>query len=64
MYDHNVLADDQKWLTPNVKEIVDHHEDLSATNYPPGQLEFKDIRLAGSATSLLVEYFYSDNELL
>lgn len=57
LYDHNLLSNHQKHLKPSITEVIDHHEDKTSTLYDPNQLKFKDIRLIGSATSIVTQYY-------
>ncbi|CDW75375.1 UNKNOWN [Stylonychia lemnae] len=57
LIDHNKLDVSQTFLEPKIRRIVDHHID---NNLYLEQLKEKDIKLIGSATTLVIDRFMSD----
>jgi len=59
LVDHNIPSTNTSYLKDYVTEILDHHEDRTAINYPEGQLQRKKIEKIGSTTTLVFEELWA-----
>jgi len=59
LVDHNLPSTNTSYLKDYVTEILDHHEDRTAINYPQGQLQRKKIEKIGSTTTLVFEELWA-----